>query len=295
MRGLSLATVVGPMDGSMGRCKFLRNFLAQYPAATLKAIHVVVALRGFSGNKAALLDSIMSLVDEQCGVGRQTAAYCEVLAQFTATEIRRFLSANRQRRKGFRLGTTKDDAIAAFIALDVCADMQVDARMDAPRPARAARTKARMVGVTCTAIVPWVPLPLPAEPMHGQLVERQTGRTRLSKMLRRLWRKGAKRNVKKGLSRKIKVAVAAACVDRTRTIGQIRVEVESAANIKFDGKPRASAFFTKQVFNHIKLKVARTRTLPLIVADLRIGNPLLEYQERRRLEYEDSLSEALLR
>ena len=294
MRGLSLATVVGPMDGSMGRCKFLRNFLAQYPAATLKAIHVVVALRGFSGNKAALLDSIMSLVDEQCGVGRQTAAYCEVLAQFTATEIRRFLSANRQRRKGFRLGTTKDDAIAAFIALDVCADMQVDARMDAPRPARAAA----QVGVTCTAIVPWVPLvpePLPAEPMHGQLVERQTGRTRLSNMLRRLWRKGAKRKVKTDLSRKIKVAVAAACVDRTRTIGQIRVEVESAANIKFDGKPHASAFFTKQVFKHIKLKVARTRTRPLIVADLRIGNPLLEYQERRRLEYEDSLSEALLR
>ena len=270
--------------------RLLHRFLVAQVAPALKTMHLAVTMNMGSGSKASLADSILSKIDEAPDLERQTGMYAEVLDRCTRIAVRRFVLANLDGRKGITLGTTKTDAIAAFVSL---------AMLDrsSPRPPAVKQTCAGEVAA-CSAIVPWVP-PLPDEALQEQLVSLPPRKKRLSKQLPKLWRNMAKRMAKhkarKALSRSIMAAVAIACQVQTRSMWQIQKEVESRLGLRFASKPHAWAFFYRSVLKHVKIKHRTTRKRRLKIVDKHYGNPIDEYEESMKLAYEDSLSEAMLR
>ena len=268
--------------------RLLHRFLVAQVAPALKTMHLAVTMKLGSGSKASLADSILSKIDEAPDLERKTRMYAEVLDRCTRIAIRRFVLANLDGRKGITLGTTKTDAIAAFVSL---------AMLDrsSPRPQAVKQTGEF---AACSAIVPWVP-PLPDEALQEQLVSLPPRKKRLSKQLPKLWRgmakRMAKRKARKALSKSIMTAVAIACQVQTRSIWQIQEEVESRVGLRFGSKPHAWAFFYRSVLKHVKIKQTRRRKRRLTIVDKHYGNPIDEYEESMKLAYEDSLSQEMLR
>ena len=246
-RGSIVRIVCLECHGSMEH-RLLHRFLVAQVAPALKTMHLAVTMNMGSGSKASLADSILSKIDEAPDLERKTRMYAEVLDRCsTRIAVRRFVLANLDGRKGITLGTTKTDAIAAFVSL---------AMLDrsSPRPQAVKQTGEF---AACSAIVPWVP-PLPDEALQEQLVSLPPRKKRLSKQLPKLWRsmakRMAKRKARKALSRSIMAAVAIACQVKTRSIWQIQKEVESKLGLRFASKPHAWAFFYRSVLKHVQIK-----------------------------------------
>lgn len=282
--------------------RLLHRFLVAQAAPALKTMHLAVTMNMGSGSKASLADSILSKIDEAPDLERKSRMYAEVLDQCTRIAVRRFVLANLDGRKGITLGTTKTDAIAAFVSLAMLDRSPTRLRnsnrgSEFPKPG-IPKSEGQIPDRFCSAIVPWVP-PLPDEALQEQLVSLPPRKKRLSKQLPKLWRNMAKRMAKhkarKALSRSIMAAVAIACQVQTRSIWQIQKEVESRLGLRFASKPHAWAFFYRSVLKHVKIKRRTTRKRRLKIVDKHYGNPIDEYEESMKLAYEDSLSEAMLR
>ena len=267
--------------------RLLHRFLVAQVAPALKTMHLAVTMKLGSGSKASLADSILSKIDEAPDLERKTRMYAEILDRCTRIAIRKFVLANLDGRKGITLGTTKTDAIAAFVSLAIL-------DRSSPRPQAVKQTGEF---AACSEIVPWVP-PLPDEALPEQLVSLPPKKKRLSKQLPKLWRsmakRMAKRKARKALSRSIMAAVAIACQVQTRSIWQIQKEVESKLGLRFASKPHAWAFFYRSVLKHVKIN-RTTKTRRLKIVDRHYGNPIDEYEESMKLAYEDSLSQEMLR
>ena len=115
-RGSIVRIVCLECHGSMEHC-LLHRFLVAQVAPALKTMHLAVTMKMGSGSKASLADSILSKIDEAPDLERKTRMYAEVLDRCTRIAVRRFVLANLDGRKGITLGTTKTDAIAAFVSL----------------------------------------------------------------------------------------------------------------------------------------------------------------------------------
>ena len=282
--------------------RLLHRFLVAQAAPALKTMHLAVTMNMGSGSKASLADSILSKIDEDPDLERKTRMYAEVLDQCTRIAVRRFVLANLDGRKGITLGTTKTDAIAAFVSLALLDRSPTRLRnsnrgSEFPKSG-IPKSEGQIPDRFCSAIVLWVP-PLPDEALQEQLVSLPPRKKRLSKQLPKLWRNMAKRMAKrmarKALSRSIMAAVAIACQVQTRSMWQIQKEVESRLGLRFASKPHAWAFFYRSVLKHVKIKRRTTRKRRLKIVDKHYGNPIDEYEESMKLAYEDSLSEAMLR
>ena len=282
--------------------RLLHRFLVAQAAPALKTMHLAVTMNMGSGSKASLADSILSKIDEAPDLERKTRMYAEVLDQCTRIAVRRFVLANLDGRKGITLGTTKTDAIAAFVSLALL-DRSPTRLRNSNRGSEYGepgipKSEGQIPDRFCSAIVPWVP-PLPDEALQEQLVSLPPRKKRLSKQLPKLWRNMAKRMAKrmarKALSRSIMAAVAIACQVQTRSIWQIQKAVESKLGLCFASNPHAWAFFYRSVLKHVKIKRRTTRKRRLEIVDKHYGNPIDEYEESMKLAYEDSLSEAMLR
>lgn len=260
----------------------LRGVLSQQTVGSLKGLHRVHCGHGCSGRKDTIINSLVATISNDA----RGQDYASILSWLTASDIRKFLSANTCRSTIAPMGNSKSDLIASFVARDILLDSGATPSSSSSAPAAvstttppAASTLGDPPAAVCDIVV-FDPIPY----------------RKKRKKLTKLWSRLAKLARRQSLSRNIRAAMADVCKDKSLTVSEIKQIVECETHISFSENRMAHVFFDKQIQKCIDMKNKRRkrrRTSRVLNVDLSHGNPLAEFYACQAMQFEDDLSSAV--
>ena len=261
----------------------LRGVLSLQSVGSLKGLHRVHCGHGCSGRKDTIINSLVATISHDT----RGQDYAAILNWLTASDIRKFLSANTCRNTIAPMRNSKSDLIASFVARDILLDSgATPSSSSSSAPAAvstttppAARTLGDPPAAVCDIVV-FDPIPY----------------RKKRKKLTKLWSGLAKLARRRSLSRNIRAAMADVCKDKSLTVSEIKQNVESVTHISFSENRMAHGFFGKQIQKCIEMqnkKRRRRRTSRVLNVDLSHGNPLAEFYACQAMQFEDDLSSAV--
>jgi hypothetical protein len=318
-RHCGLNSLLASRSTVMQRCPLLVSFLQQQSVAIVKHISLRETGHRKLANKQQHIDRIIDVIT----FGGRRDQVSGILEFFTADDLKIFL--NNGPRHGVAIGSSKLDAISAFVERDILqeqADLTAamaarrstaptDASTKAPMNASTVSTKAskkastkvstkastKASTSTAEASTKASPSSAEASMIPAMLVAWEPQRRR-RKQLHRCWGKLAQAQRRKTDSAKIRHALKEACAGEGANISidNLRRKVETLSGVSLAADNRkAYTFFYKKVMEQATPKVKKRPRRRVRVVDFKKGNPLLEFKERRQMQYEDSLSSVALR